>query len=196
MKLRSGVGHLFGSGETAGVAEIRRLFTTLGFLMAKAGATAVIGLAYWAVATHLFSTRDVGLAAASASTGVLLATVGAVGIPLLLLAEIETIGPEERRVAFTTGMAITSAIVLVLGVGTIALSPHLGESLSAIGGDPVTASLFVVGSIATMWGLTVDDTAIGLHRGRAQLWRGSLSSLLKLAIVGLLYSRRLAPARA
>jgi len=184
MKLRFGVDKLLGRGETGQVAEIRRLFTTLGFLTAKAGATALIGLAYWAVATHLFSARDVGLAAASASTGVLLATVGAVGIPLLLLAEIEAVDPQERRVMFTTGMAITSAIVLVLAIGTMALSPHLGKSLSVIGGDPVTAVLFVVGSVATMWGLTLDDTAIGLHRGAAQLWRGSLSSLLKLAIVG------------
>ena len=175
MKLRVGIKNLFGEGETGEMAEIRRLFTTLGFLVAKAGATAVIGLAYWAVVTHLFSTRDVGLAAASASTGVLLAMLGAVGIPLLLLAEIEAIDPEARRVVFTTGIAITTAIVLVLAIGTIVLSPHLGESLGVIGGDPVTAVLFVVGSIATMWGLTVDDTAIGLHRGSAQLWRGSLA---------------------
>jgi O-antigen/teichoic acid export membrane protein len=175
-----------GGRETRRAEEIRRLFTTFGFLVSKAGATALIGLAYWAVATHLFSARDVGLAAAAASTGVLLATVGAVGVPLLLLAEIEAIDPEERRGVFITGMAITSAIVLVLATGTMALSPHLGKSLSVIGGDPVNAVLFVMGSMATMWGLTVDYTAIGLRRGSAQLWRASLSSLLKLAIVGLL----------
>ena len=181
-----GVEERFGSWESQRVAEIRRLFTTFGFLVATQIATAIIGLAYWAVATHLFSPRDVGLAAASASTGLLLAAVGAVGIPLLLLAEIETIDLWERRVMFTTGMAITGAIVLVLAIGTMALSPYLGKSLGVIGSDPITALLFVVGSVATMCGQTVDSTAIGLHRGAAQLWRGSLSSLLKLAIVGLL----------
>ena len=35
-------------------SEQRRLFTTFGFLVAKQGATAGLGLAYWAVATHLF----------------------------------------------------------------------------------------------------------------------------------------------
>jgi hypothetical protein len=68
---------------------------------------------------------------------------------------------------FTTGMAITGGIVLVLAIGTMALSPHLGKSLSVIGSDPVTALLFVVGSVAMMWALTVDDTAIGLHRGES-----------------------------
>jgi O-antigen/teichoic acid export membrane protein len=37
-----------------------------------------------------------------------------------------------------------------------------------------------------MGALTFDNAAIGLHRGSAQLWRGSLNSVLKLAIVGVL----------
>ena len=49
-----------------------------------------------------------------------------------------------------------------------------------------TAVLFVVGSVAAMAGLSLDGAAVGLHRGAAQLWRGSLSSLLKLVCVGVL----------
>ena len=136
---------------------MRRLFTTFGYLVAKQGATAVIGLAYWAVVTHLFSAQDVGLAAAAASTALLLAAFGALGIPLLLLAEIEPIEAAERRVIFTTGLAIAGFVVLILSIGTMALSPFLGKSLTLIGDDPVTAALFVVGSVATMAGLTLDD---------------------------------------
>ena len=166
--------------------ERQRLFTTFGFLVSKQGATAGIGLAYWAVATHLFPAGDVGLASAAASTALLLAAAGALGIPLLILAEIHSIDASERRVAFTTGMAIAGGVVLILSIATMTLSPFLGKSLKMIGADPVTASLFVVGSVATVAGLTLDNAAIGLHRGAAQVWRGTLSSLLKLAIVGLL----------
>jgi hypothetical protein len=49
------------------VSELRRLFTTFGYLVARQGTTAVLGLAYWAVATRLFSAEDVGLAAAASS---------------------------------------------------------------------------------------------------------------------------------
>jgi O-antigen/teichoic acid export membrane protein len=178
--------HWFDRGEPKQVTELRRLFTTFGYLVAKQGATAAIGLAYWAVVTHLFAARDVGLAAAAASTALLLAAFGALGVPLLLLAEIEPIEPAERRVLFTTGLAVAGFVVLFLAVGTMALSPFLGKSLRLIGDDSVTAALFVVGSVATMAGLTFDNIAIGLHRGAAQLWRGSLSSILKLACVGVL----------
>jgi O-antigen/teichoic acid export membrane protein len=177
---------LLGRGQPREAAEVRRLFTTFGYLVARQGATAAIGLIYWAVVTHLFDARDVGLAAAAASTGLLLAAFGALGVPLLLLAEIETIEPTKRRVIFTTGLVIAGAVVLILAVGTMALSPFLGKSLKLIGEDPVTAALFIVGAVATMAGLTLDNLAIGLHRGDAQLWRGSLSSILKLACVGVL----------
>ena len=91
-------------GSTDTTAELRRLFTTFGYLVAKQGATAVLGLGYWAVTTHLFSAGDVGLAAAASSTAFFLAAIGALGIPLLLLAELDTLPSAARRVAFSTGM--------------------------------------------------------------------------------------------
>jgi len=167
-------------------SELQRLFTTFGYLVAKQGATAVLGLAYWVVATHFFSARDVGLAAAASSTAFFLAAIGALGIPLLLLAELESLPAAIRRVSFSTGIYISCLAVLILSLATLALSPFLGDSLRIIGAEPTTAALFVIGSVATMGALTFDNAAIGLHRGSAQLTRGSLTSVLKLAIVGVL----------
>jgi O-antigen/teichoic acid export membrane protein len=170
----------------ARAAELRRLFTTFGYLVAKQGATAVLGLAFWAFTTHLFSAGDVGLASAASSTAFFLGAIGALGIPLLLLAELDSLPAAIRRVTFSTGMYIACAAVLILALGTLALSPFLGESLRIIGADPTTAALFVIGSVATIGALTFDDASIGLHRGSAQLWRASLTSALKLVIVGFL----------
>ncbi len=165
---------------------LRRLFSTFSYLVAKQGATAVLGLAYWAVATHLFSARDVGLAAAASSTAFFLGAIGALGIPLLLVAELDSLPGAVRRVTFSTGMYISCLAVLILSLGMLALSPFLGGSLRIICADSTTAALFVIGSVATMGALTFDNAAIGLHRGSAQLWRGSLNAVLKLAIVGVL----------
>jgi O-antigen/teichoic acid export membrane protein len=170
----------------ARAAELRRLFTTFGYLVAKQGATGVLGLAYWAVATRMFSARDVGLAAAASSMAFFLGAIGAVGIPLLLLAELDSVPAAVRRVTFSTGMYISCLAVLILSLATLALSPFLGDSLRIIGSDPATAAFLVIGSVATMGALTFDNAAIGLHRGSAQLTRGSLNSALKLAVVGVL----------
>ena len=167
-------------------SELRRLFTTFGYLVAKQGATGALGLAYWAVATHLFSARDVGLAAAASSAALFLSAIGALGIPLLLLAELESLPAAARRVAFSTGISIACLTVLILSLATLALSPFLGQSLRIVGADSTTAALFVIGSVATIGGITFDNSAIGLHRGSAQLRRASLTSTLKLAIVGVL----------
>ncbi|MGB7052965.1 MAG: hypothetical protein WBG41_15485 [Acidimicrobiales bacterium] len=167
-------------------SELRRLLTTFGYLVAKQGATAVLGLAYWAVATHLFSARDVGLAAAASSAASFLAAIGGLGIPLLLLAELDSLDAAVRRVTLSTGMSIACLVVLILSLATLALSPFLGDSLRIIGHDSTTAALFVIGSVATVGGITLDQAAIGLRRGSAQLTRGSLNSLLKLACVGVL----------
>ena len=168
------------------VSELRRLFTTFGYLVAKQGTTAVLGLAYWAVATRLFSAEDVGLAAAASSAAFFLGAIGALGIPLLLLAELGSLPATIRRVTFSTGMYISCLAVLVLSLATLVLSPFLGDSLRIIGADSTTAAFFVIGSVAAMGALTFDNAAIGLHRGSAQLWRASLSSVLKLAIVAVL----------
>jgi O-antigen/teichoic acid export membrane protein len=168
------------------LSELRRLFTTFGYLVAKQGVTAILGLAYLVAATHFFSPRDVGLAAAASSTAFFLGAIGALGIPLLFVAELDSLPAAARRVAVSTGMYITCATVLILSLATLALSPFLGGSLRIIGADSTTAALFVIGSVATMGTLTFDNAAIGLHRGSAQLTRGSLTSVLKLAVVGAL----------
>ena len=174
------------SKRLAWPSELRRLFTTFGYLVAKQGATAALGLVYLSVATHLFSARDVGLAAAASSTALLLAAIGALGIPLLLLAEIDSLPAAVGRITVSTGMYISCLAVLVLSLATLALCPFLGGSLRIIGADWTTAAFFVVGSVATVGALTFDNAAIGLHRGSAQLTRGSLNAVLKVVIVGAL----------
>ena len=168
------------------VSELRRLFTTFGYLVAKLGTTAVLGLGYWVLATRLFSAEDVGLASAASSAAFFLGAVGSLGIPLLLLAELGSVPAAIRRVTLSTGMYISCLAVLILSLITLVLSPFLGDSLRIIGAHSTTAALLVIGSVATMGALTFDNAAIGLHRGSAQLTRGTLNSVLKLALVGVL----------
>jgi GT2 family glycosyltransferase/O-antigen/teichoic acid export membrane protein len=168
------------------LTEGRRLFATFAYLVSKQGATAVIGLIYWSLATHFFLARNVGLAAAASSTAFFLAAFGVLGIAVLLLAELKSIEEISRRVVVTTGITVACLVVLVLSIGTMALSPILGKSLRIIGHDPVTSALFIAGGVATVATITFDNAAIGLNRGSAQLTRAIVASVLKVACLGLL----------
>ena len=178
--------HRQSADRTNDATEGRRLFATFAYLVSKQGATAIIGLIYWSLATHLFRARDVGLAAAASSTAFFLAAIGVLGIAVLLLAELKSIDERSRRVVITTGISVACLVVLVLSVGTMALSPILGKSLRIIAHDPVTSALFIAGGVATVATITFDNAAIGLNRGSAQLTRGILASVLKVALLGLL----------
>ena len=166
--------------------EGRRLFATFGYLLSKSGATAVIGLIYWSLATHLFRAQEVGLAAAASSTAFFLAAMGVLGIAILLLAELKSIDEASRRVVVTTGIGVACLVVLAISIGAMFLSPILGKSLRIIGHDPVTAALFIAGGVATVATITFDNVAIGLNRGSAQLTRGIVASVLKVACLALL----------
>jgi O-antigen/teichoic acid export membrane protein len=164
-------------------AEGRSLFSTFAYLVGTQGVTALLGIAYWTVAARLVPAHDVGIAAAALSTATLVATFGVLGIGTLLLAEIGRVPVEEQRPMLSTGLAIATASVLVLGAASLAASPLLGASLRAIGANPVTALLFVTGGAATALCATFDNAAIGLHRGSAQLIRASVASGLKIVLV-------------
>ena len=128
------------------------------------------------------------MSAAAASTALLLAAFGALGVPLLfLLAEIESVDPISGVMClfhdWNCGSRCSSSSSWLSAPFAISLT---GQSLRIIGANPAAATLFIVGSAGTIAGLTLDGAAIGLHRGAAQLWRGSLSALLKLACAGVL----------
>jgi O-antigen/teichoic acid export membrane protein len=159
---------------------------TYGYLMAQLGSTLLLGLVFWVLATHLFDASQVGIAFAAFSTATLLSTIGSLGVNTFLMAEIETIPPARQRALFSTGSVVVAVASGVIALGAAALGHVLGKSLSALFANPLDAALFVVGTAVTGVTFVFDRSAIGLHRGSAQLVRGIVASVLKLVAAGLL----------
>jgi O-antigen/teichoic acid export membrane protein len=166
-----------------GLAQ-RRLASTFANLAGAQLLTAILGLAYWPISTHFFRPREVGIAAAATSTAALVTTVGVFGIATLLVAEIRGVRPSDQRTAISTGMLIAGGFALVLSVGTVGLAPALGNSVAAIGEDPLVALLFVVGTVTTVAASVFDNAALGLRGGPVRVIRPVLASSLKLLLVG------------
>ena len=147
------------------------------------GVTLLLGIAYWTTTTRTFPTHDVGYAAAIVAAAAFVNAIGALGIGTLLLAEIGHVPTEEQRPMLVTGVIVESLVALVLALGTWALSPFLGASLSQIGANPVEALLFVIGTVLTGVASLFDVAAIGLRKGPAQLLRNTVASALRVGLV-------------
>jgi GT2 family glycosyltransferase/O-antigen/teichoic acid export membrane protein len=181
-RLRSATGQ-----AVAGVGQERRnLFVTLAYMAGQQGLAAFLGFLFWVFAARFFPPGEVGVAFAASNTALLLATVGILGIPTVLIAEFRSIDPPERRTILSTALVVSGVAVGLLGLIVLMVSHYLGKSLAVIGGNPAIAGFFVLGSVAAAVTSSFDSAAIAIRRGPAQLARGILGQGLKIAIVGLL----------
>jgi O-antigen/teichoic acid export membrane protein len=89
----------------------------------------------------------------------------------------------EVRVVLSTGAAVVGLLVCLGSIGVVALSASLGPSVAAFGRSWLDSALFVVGATTAVTGIVVDNAAIGLRRGFAQLVRNGVMAAARLAFV-------------
>lgn len=166
--------------------ERRNLFTTLAYLAGQQGAAALLGFLFWVFAARFFSASEVGVAFAASNTALLLATVGILGIPTVLIAEFRSVEPAERRAVLSTALIVSGLAIGILSLVVLMMSSYLGKNLASIGADSAIAGFFVLGAVAAAVTASFDSAAIAIRRGPAQLARGVLAQVLKIVGVALL----------
>lgn len=178
--LRSGPS---GSGGGPAQRGRRQLLTTFGYLVGQQGLTLILGFAFWAFVVHFCQPSQVGVALATTNTAMLMASLGIVGIPTMLIANFRGVEDGDRRAVLSTALVAAAGLVGLLAVAVVLAAPLLGHGLSRIGTDPVIAVLFVGGAMATAMSVAFDSAAIGARRGGVQLERGISSSAIKFGAV-------------
>jgi O-antigen/teichoic acid export membrane protein len=159
------------------------LFSMFSALMSAQMVTAVLGLAYWALAAHLLDTDEVGLAVSAVAGMTLLSTFGMLGMTSVLVRDLRVCHPADRRTRLRAGLVVTA-----LGGGTLGLlwalaAPALGDNFRATGGSLGVALLFTIGSATQTVCDSFDYAVLGLRRGDVQLSRNAIASTLKLAFL-------------
>ncbi len=169
--------------ELRGLVAGSGLIGRFGYLVLTQGVTVALGLAYWAMTTRKVNTHAVGVSAAAVSAAAFISAIGIVGIGSLLIVEVQRVPERSRRAVVSTGCAVAALVAMVLALGTWALSPFLGASLSEMGRHPAEALLFVAGATVSTVANVLDASAIGLRKGPAQLARNGAASAFRLALV-------------
>lgn len=157
------------------------LFRNAYALVVNTGITAVLGFVYWVIAARLFSTNDVGLAAAAISAMTLLAGISLLNLEAVLVRFIPIAGRQTRRLilgvfAVCTVLAVITSTIFIFGIPFLAPSlDFLASNFSGLG--------FVGATVAWVYFVLLDGILVGLGRAVWVPVENALFGAAKLAFL-------------
>lgn len=176
-------------GQTAHagrVASLREhlntpLFRNAYALVINTGITAVLGFVYWVIAARLFTTNDVGLAAAAISAMTLLAGISLLNLEAVLVRFIPIAGRKTRRLVLgvfvvCTLLAVVTSTIFIFGLPLWA--PSLDFLASKFGGLG-----FIGATLAWIYFVLMDGILVGLGRSVWVPVENALFGAAKLAFL-------------
>ncbi len=138
------------------------LFRNAYALVVNTGITAVLGFAYWVIAARLFTTNDVGLAAAAISAMTLLAGVSLLNLEAVLVRFIPIAGRQTQRLVLgvlvlCTVLAVLTSTIFTAGLSVWAPSLHfLVTHFHGFG--------FIGATVAWTYFVLLDGVLVGLGK--------------------------------
>ena len=156
-------------------------------LIINVGATSVLGLLYWILATHLYSRAEVGLGNAAINLMQLLAGIGGqLTFAAALARFIPRAGRESKRLAFFSYLLAGSAGVLVSLVYIAVIHIHVGfmSRVPAVLGQSWILAAALGGSV-TVWCIFALQDAV-LTGIRQAVWIPVENGLYGVAKIGML----------
>ena len=184
-----GTGGTGGAGGVVGRAPddggLRRLVGIVRGLMGTQAATAVLGLAFWTLATRQFTRESVGVAGAAVALMGLLASLGTLGLGTVLIARLPRTPQGRRRVLVRTSLAVAAVVAAVLAVVVPLVVVHVAgaDNLRPVAGTPGPALLFALGTALMAAAMVLDQAVLVVGTGGLQLERNTLASAVKVAVL-------------
>jgi O-antigen/teichoic acid export membrane protein len=162
------------------------LYRTGYLLMLGTGTTAVLGVAFWALAAHTYSARSVGLNSAVISAMTLVSTVCTLGLNAVLVRYLPVAGRSTRPL-IVRSYALTVALSLIVGEAT-ALTSQLWSSRLDFLSDGGWLIAFPLATAATTVFTMQDSVLVGLRAAKWIPLENSSYALAKLVLLLLLPS--------
>jgi O-antigen/teichoic acid export membrane protein len=151
-------------------------------LVANTVGTTAIGVAYWAVAAHLYDRQSLGRSSALVSALVLVSSIAQLNLgstlPRFLPLAYRRAG---RLILYSYG--VTSAVALAAGMAFVVVMPRLNAQWQFLNGSAVLADGFVLAAL--IWGVfSLQDAALtGLRRAVVVPLENSAYGVLKLLLL-------------
>jgi O-antigen/teichoic acid export membrane protein len=144
----------------------------------------VLGIVFWAVATHRASMTEVGNGSAAVSAMTLIGTFGMAGLNTALIPHLVR-KPKEAGGMLAAALCASAALSALLAVGFWVITATAGHAVAPYLHWP-QAMLFFIGSAFTGAGLVLDEALLGIMGGSPQLWRNTVFAVSKLGVLALI----------
>ena len=155
-----------------------------GAMMGSTVATAALGFLFWWVAARTMPAEAVGIASSAIATMGFLALAGDLGLGTLLIGQMPR--HAERAPALVSAAFWVAALgSAVLGLGYALATGWLVPAQAQFVRTPLDALVFVLGVAVTGLVLVLDQTLLGVARGRWHLARNLAFALAKLLLIGM-----------
>jgi O-antigen/teichoic acid export membrane protein len=148
-------------------------------MMSTTLVTSLLGVAFWWVAARYFSQTAVGVGSAAVSALTLLGFAGSLGMGTLLMGELPR-REGGRRSLLDAALAVTTLTGAVAGLVFALLVPLFSSELESLGGSPASVLIFAAAVGLTSLGYVIDQSLIGMLRGKLQFARNCVFSAVKL----------------
>jgi O-antigen/teichoic acid export membrane protein len=158
-----------------------QLYRTGYFLIVGTGVTSLLGVAFWALAAHMYSAHVVGLNAATMSALTLVSGVCSLGLSSVLIRYLPISGT-ATRLLIVRSYAVTVSLSLVCGLAVALSSPIWSSSLSFLR-EPGWLIGFAAATAATTVFTLQDSVLTGLQAARWIPLENSLYAVAKLVLL-------------
>lgn len=161
------------------------LYTNALYLWASVAASALAGLAFWALVARLYGADDVGLGSAAISILTLLAMLSHLGLGLGLirfLPEPGAQGPRLANAVFTTSAAaaVVASVVFLIGL------PLWAPSLDFLREQPLYSVAFVSFVVFSTLSVVQTHAFMAIRKAKYILVQAILIQLSRLALAALI----------
>jgi O-antigen/teichoic acid export membrane protein len=158
-----------------------RLYRTGYYLIVGTGITSLLGVAFWALAAHTYSARDVGLDAAAISAMTLVSGACSLDLTAVLVRYLPIAGDTAHKLV-SRSYAVTIALSLVFGALAALGSSLWSAKLSFLGGGTWLIGFTLATAATTVFTLE-DGVLTGLQAARWIPLENSLYSFAKLVLL-------------
>ena len=161
--------------EILDVPLVRNAYSLVGATLV----TSLLGVVFWIVAAHAYSTADVGTDAALISAMMFLSRVGQLNLASGFNRFVPTAGPGRRRLvllgyAASIAVAVVAAAIFVAGIGVWA------PRLSILSHQHWRAAWFVAATAVWTVFVLQDSVLTGLGEAQWVLWENAAYGIFKL----------------